>query len=331
MSSTRASLRQVARAAGVSLGTASEALRDFKWVNPETRARVQAAAERLGYRPEPLYSLLGQNRLRPTRRSRVEVVILTSEPRARGVSVLQRELDKAGYHATPCVVQSEQSLVRAMAAWRRARVRGVILRGFAYKTWFSAADWDGFSLVGAMQTSPCGISEVHGDAAAGIEMAVEAACSRGYSRIGVVLPSHDMPLMDDRLREGMMAVMVKRYPNVSFFCVGEVFDRPWAEQMTRLAAWIKASRPDAIVGHVIACEAARSVDPRIPALTFDIGPHKNIEGVAWDFEQIAQLLIDMLGGMIKRGEVGIPKFPISVRVAPRWYVPGQTSPSSAGV
>jgi LacI family transcriptional regulator len=44
-------LEDVARVAGVSLGTASRALNGRSGVNPETVQRVRAAAERLGYQP----------------------------------------------------------------------------------------------------------------------------------------------------------------------------------------------------------------------------------------------------------------------------------------
>lgn len=47
------SLSRVAREAGVAKSTASLALRGERRVAPETVARVKAAAERLGYRPDP--------------------------------------------------------------------------------------------------------------------------------------------------------------------------------------------------------------------------------------------------------------------------------------
>lgn len=66
---TPVNLRSVARAAGVSLATASLALRSRDEISVETRARVQAAAEKLGYRPNPLVSEL-MGGLRGRRRHR---------------------------------------------------------------------------------------------------------------------------------------------------------------------------------------------------------------------------------------------------------------------
>src|SRR5881296_1182863 len=49
----RISIKDVAREAGVSVTTVSHALNDKGRLNPDTRARVRAVAERLGYKPNP--------------------------------------------------------------------------------------------------------------------------------------------------------------------------------------------------------------------------------------------------------------------------------------
>lgn len=68
MGSTPSNLRTVARAAGVSLATASLALRGSPLIAEATRARVQNSADRLGYRINPLISeLMGSLRHRQRR------------------------------------------------------------------------------------------------------------------------------------------------------------------------------------------------------------------------------------------------------------------------
>ena len=57
-----ATIRDVARAAGVSVGTASKALNAQGQLRSETRARVIAAAERLGYHPNDLFLSLRRGR-----------------------------------------------------------------------------------------------------------------------------------------------------------------------------------------------------------------------------------------------------------------------------
>jgi len=59
---TSPTIYDVARAAGVAIGTASKALNGQGKLRPETRARVQDAAERLGFRPNDLAQSLLRGR-----------------------------------------------------------------------------------------------------------------------------------------------------------------------------------------------------------------------------------------------------------------------------
>lgn len=57
----KAGIRLVAETAGVSVSTVSRALNGYSDVNPETRAKVAAAAEELGYRPSYAAAMLRRN------------------------------------------------------------------------------------------------------------------------------------------------------------------------------------------------------------------------------------------------------------------------------
>jgi LacI family transcriptional regulator len=57
----RPGIRRVAEAAGVSVSTVSRALNGYSDVKPETRARIAAAAEELGYRPSYAAAMLRRN------------------------------------------------------------------------------------------------------------------------------------------------------------------------------------------------------------------------------------------------------------------------------
>jgi LacI family transcriptional regulator len=60
----RATIYDVARAAGVSHQTVTRVLRGFEGIRPETRERVQAALGELGYRPNMAARSLATNRSR---------------------------------------------------------------------------------------------------------------------------------------------------------------------------------------------------------------------------------------------------------------------------
>ena len=87
-------LADVARAAGVSLSTASRGLADPELVRPQTRARIEQAARLLGYVPH------GAARALASRRSRtlgVVVPTLDNPIFAHSIQALQRRAAEAGY------------------------------------------------------------------------------------------------------------------------------------------------------------------------------------------------------------------------------------------
>src|ERR1700704_4028149 len=58
----RATIREVARAAGVSTATVSHALSGNRPVNPRTRQRVKRVADSLGYRPNAIAAAMPTGR-----------------------------------------------------------------------------------------------------------------------------------------------------------------------------------------------------------------------------------------------------------------------------
>jgi LacI family transcriptional regulator len=108
-------LADVARLAGVGVGTASRAISGRGSIDPETKERVLAAAAQLGYRPNAAARALRE------RRTRVVGLLLPdihNEFYTASVAVLQNVLDGAGFQllvaATGNDPKSEQDAIAAM-------------------------------------------------------------------------------------------------------------------------------------------------------------------------------------------------------------------------
>ena len=115
-----ARLSDVARAAGVSLSTASRALADPRLVHPETRERVDDAARMLGYVPH------GAARALASRRSRtVGAVVPTLDNPifAHSTQALQQALAEAGY--TLLLASNEYDTETELRVTRALVERGV--------------------------------------------------------------------------------------------------------------------------------------------------------------------------------------------------------------
>ncbi|HXF70817.1 MAG TPA: LacI family DNA-binding transcriptional regulator [Thermoflexus sp.] len=118
-------IKDIARAAGVSHTTVSRALRDSEEISPETRARIRAIAESLGYRPNPVARALQGRR---TQTIGVVVTRLSDPFHTEVVQGIERVAQAYGYglllslsHEDP---QKERAIVEMLAA---KQIDGIIV------------------------------------------------------------------------------------------------------------------------------------------------------------------------------------------------------------
>lgn len=121
----RVTIKDIARAAGVSHTTVSRALRDSEEISPETRARIRAIAESLGYRPNPVARALQGRR---TQTIGVVVTRLSDPFHTEVVQGIERVAQAHGYglllslsHEDP---EKERAIVEMLAA---KQVDGIIV------------------------------------------------------------------------------------------------------------------------------------------------------------------------------------------------------------
>jgi DNA-binding LacI/PurR family transcriptional regulator len=118
-------IREVARRAGVSIATVSRALNQAADTAPETVARVRAAAEALGFRP----NLVGR-RLKLARSHTIGVLVpsLSNPVFADAVAGIERAADAAGYAVILCASDYDAVLERrAIDTLLAQRVDGLVL------------------------------------------------------------------------------------------------------------------------------------------------------------------------------------------------------------
>ena len=120
----RASSTDVARLAGVSQSAVSRAFTPGKAISPEMRAKVQAAAQELGYRPNMLARSL------ITRRTNMVAVVtgdISNPHYARTINTFSLGLQRRGFHVLLFSLIEGQSAEDAVEEVLKYRVDGVIL------------------------------------------------------------------------------------------------------------------------------------------------------------------------------------------------------------
>lgn len=181
-------LREVARAAGVSTASASRALARHGAVSAELRQRIQAAADRLGYTPNlAARSLAGQ------RSGLVGVMVdsLAEPPLGDAIAALERRLAAAGYGLL--IVAAPESPDHRLGALRGLLSRGVealVLAEPAHGQELAAElRARGLPWITIAEDLPAGVPGVDAGRRRGAELASRYLSDLGHRRFGVIAPS----------------------------------------------------------------------------------------------------------------------------------------------
>lgn len=241
-----ADLRQVAERCGVSVSTASRALSGSSRVSAATVARVRAAAELLGYRPN------ANARALRTARSQFVGLVVTNLFNASFqtiAEVVQRECAAQGFQLMLSVTGGDRLQERAaLHTLGDHSAAGVIVVGSDNE----ASD----------ELRALGMPTVHlarrperpngdcvlGDEISGARSATEYLLDKGHRRIAVIAAPPDVPSGRERL-EGFWLALRKARVEVDDALVQQVPLRPEAgtEAVERLLALARRRRPTALL------------------------------------------------------------------------------------
>ena len=177
-------IRDVAREAGVGVGTVSRVLGNQPRVAPATRARVEAAITRLGYRPSPVARALSRQR---TYSLEVAVPLITRDFYVEVLRGIEKALDETGYALLIRTIERAVDRDRVFAALAsRERADGAIIVSQAPTTTLLArlaAEDAPAVLVDALHPDLPSIAIDHEAAAA---TAVRHLLEQGHRRIALV-------------------------------------------------------------------------------------------------------------------------------------------------
>lgn len=335
-----ATLQQVADASGVSASTASLALRDSPRVSSETRARVHAAAARLGYVPDPRAAGLATRRF-STAEARTGVgIVIVSEPSEdlshSSLRGLARRITELGYVPRLGTLPADRAaLANSLQRWHRAGNSGVLIFRQKTRVPLDLPEWRRFSIVacgGGPTPPPCDrVSVLPFDT---VLCAWENLLARGYRVIGPALLSHDPEIADDRERLAATMLMQARgaegVRHVPPFMA--TFSHPkFGDELCR---WFEEHRPEAVIGfssYVRWClekggwrcprDYAFATLHRSPEATIDAGCDARIE-------MRSLRSVELLDQLIRERRTGWPSTPLLTAIPARW-VDGETAPALA--
>lgn len=317
-------LKDVARETGVSVMTVSRALRHDPKVSPALQARIRQAANRLGYRPNPLVSaLMSYRRAGKPVHHDLKLGFVTAFPTHEGWREfrLYREFfegaaagaERHGYDLEEFWLMEPGMTPRRLTQVLATRnIPGVLLAPLPGPTGALEMDYRGLAAVafGHSIATPA-MDRVSNNQFRSLRLLMQMLGELGYTRPGLALPQS----LDDRvLHLWLGAFLVERtgrseQPLPMFVLPDEQWTR------NRFEAWLDESRPDVVIAqHEEVLEWLRASGRRVPR---DVGfAHLDcptldgpLSGIYQNGREIGIAAADLLVGALHRNERGVPSLP----------------------
>ncbi len=327
-------LREIAEKAGVSRATVSLALRNHSSIPAATRERVRAAADALGYRPNPLVSaLMTYHRTTQPRRAThlTLAMIVNFARRAPWQSYLSEGLlNSAAARAEQMGYRLEEFWLgdlkmtgsRLSTVLFRRSVPGVIVAPLPAAHGHLRMEWDHFSpvAIGSSLLRPP-LHRVTTGRFQAMRVAVRHLRRMGYRRLGLAMHANQDARVDHQWAAAFHWEQ-QQVPEAHRTIPFVVEDRDWEER--NFAEWFKANRPQVILGYEpVVIEWLKNLGMRVPE---DVGfahlwiPDLSGEyaGIYHDPPAIGSAAVDFVVGMIQRNERGVPVSPQTLLLEAAW-------------
>ncbi len=339
------SVRDIALKAGYSPMTVSRALRNSPKVNSETRLKIQATADRLGYRQNPLVSAnMAGIRARKSITYQATIGIVHETPvggewvgSQKIIAAAIRRAEERGFTVDFFDLADSNVSTNDLGRLLRSRgIQGVIqtpmLRDFReYPIDFSELT----VVVCNSGTLPQKFHRVCHDHYGNMDMLLKRIHELGYKRIGLLitkeLDSHLNHLSTSRY---LAFQQTEKLPRLPIFMPGRREDYR-AEDFQK---WFEKNRPEIVI---TTCEpifrngffedAGLEIPRDLAVVKVNINRNtKNVSGIDEESENVGITAIDILAQLLFQNEQGLPQKPISALVPGKWVEAGTAPKREAG-
>lgn len=337
----KVTLQDLAEKAGVHRATVARALRDHPRISKEVRERIQKLAAEMGYRINPLVAALMQSR-RSTRASKhIVIAYVTNYPTRFGwrpphhdrpdyFPGAQNRARELGYKLEHFwLAEPGMTPERFSNVLTTRNISGILMGRLPPGTSEAHLLWERFSCVALGRTlrTPR-LHYVSEDHYAGAALAMRKMVDRGFKRIGFISSDRDdSPGVLNRWLGGFLREQLKlnQRDHVPPCLFNQELNADNAGQFER---WYKRWKPDAVLVTemlpFLGWLKVLKVDPaKIPIATLvnDSGS-QGWAGIYCDPAKLGSLAVEMLIGLMVRGEIGLPEDPHEALFSGKWLEGG---------
>jgi DNA-binding LacI/PurR family transcriptional regulator len=320
-------LATIAAEIGLSKSTVSLALRESPLITPATRVAVREAADRLGYRSNPMVSaLMTSVRGKNPQLSVPTLAFLTCFPEREGWRIypsfvqhfegMKKRAEELGYRVELHWYEEDKTGEQTLTQILESRgIQGVIISPLRPEEVQINLDWSQFATVAIGHSfTAFDAHRVVNHHFHGITLAMEQILARGYRRPGLVMPMVNLWLA------GYHTFQVT-HPRLA--PIKTLLEKVISEE--GLTRWLSQEQPDVLISskalHRSWIEAeGRRVPKDIGYVHLDCGAAElsDFAGVDQKSEEIGAAAVDLLVEEIHSNSRGIPDTPKTVLINGQW-------------
>ena len=326
---SRVGIRDVAKAAGVSLMTVSLALRNHPKISAATRERVRRLAAEIGYRPDPEIARL-MTRLHGSKTAGLAPLAIVDVSPSRSMAGMDysarvregavKRARELGYiDACFQVADYDGDLRRLLSVIRHRGIEGVLLLPPVTPVELDPTlDWSGLSVIAATYAiTPARFHQVVSNHFIDMCTLIGLLEVRGFKRIGAVLQDN----FEARTHYQLTGAFSLRGH------AGRILRVPDPKNLRPelIAAWMKEVQPDVLITpfatQLRAALPKRSARTRMATEIVSLRPDDASTRFYWDElpEEIGADAASLLAGMMKHHETGLPSSPRTSMIHGRFF------------
>ena len=328
----RTTIRDLATFLGVHHSTVSRAMKNDPRLRPETVERVQEASRKFGYKPDPMLSALMAYRSE-TRKTSYQSTLawVTNYPTRDGwkqfeknayLRGAEKRAGELGYLIEPFWLGEKGITPSRVSKILFSRsIQGLLFLPQARSRAHLNLEWEKFSGVtfGRSLAKPR-LHDVDNDHYASMSILMRQLKRKGYRRIALAI----WPRVNES-NDRTWTAAYWSFQTVLPQSQIPVFMDPLPWKIERFKKWMSKYRPDVVVSHSeVPLQWMQEMGLSVPG---DVGfamaaKHGELpahySGIDENSELVGETAINVLVHMIKGGEKGIPRIPISTLVEGSW-------------
>ncbi len=309
-------MKDVAREAGVARSTVSLALRNNRSIPPSTRGRIFAAAEKLGYKTNPLVSAL-MTSLHARRVSHRHTVLayVTTDPedapwRTYRVFLEMREgaerrAEELGYRLDEMPLRAPGMTPERFTQILRSRgILGLLIAPLPWGERTIELDFTNFAVMGIdMSVASPPIERVSNDHFQSAVLAVEQCRALGYRRIGLVVSRNLSERLEHRWLAGFHLAQ-QSIPTAQR--VQSLLPEKTSDIVRALPGWYRKERPDVVIMGEVNPHGHYPLPPKVGmvSLSLEEPARGNLTGIYQDHRRMGAIAIEHLVARLERCEFG---------------------------